>query len=145
MRLAENVYPDVYCSRAGARFLVCFPQFTGRRGGGITSGRISAPRSLFRTAPDCSERRATQARLRPGFRTLRHGPGVVATPMASGGSKEDAGKSGASPAPLPKVLEVHRGKTLVRIAVRIGLSNDRRRAETTNFVLNANHGSREKI
>jgi hypothetical protein len=39
-------------------------------------------------------------------------PGVVATPMTSDASKEDAGKGGASPAPLPKILETDRGKPL---------------------------------
>lgn len=30
--------------------------------------------------------------------------GVVATPMTSGANKEDVGKGGASPAPIPKSL-----------------------------------------
>lgn len=40
-----------------------------------------------------------------GFKSLRRGAGAVVTPMASVASKEDVGKGGASPAPLPKILE----------------------------------------
>jgi hypothetical protein len=72
----------------------------------------TAPTSFFRTTLNYSLRRASQFRLRPGFRTLRNGPRVVATPTALDASKEDTGKGGASPAPLPEVLEADRGKPL---------------------------------
>jgi hypothetical protein len=91
---------------------MCFPEFTGKRGCGITSDRVTALRSFFRTTLEYSGRRATQFRLTPGFRTLRNGPRAVATPTFLDASKEDAGKGGASPAPLPKVLEAYRGKPL---------------------------------
>jgi hypothetical protein len=133
MRPAENVYFDCggFCPMLG--FPVSFPQFTQRRGCGITSGRITSPRSFFRTALDCSERRATQFRRKPGFRTLRYGPGVVATPTALDASKEDVGKGGASPAPLPKVLHVYSGKALLQISAGISASNNRGRAWTGDF------------
>src|SRR5580693_507549 len=114
MKSSENVY----CNRSGycpvLGFLVFFPQFTRRRGCGITTGPITAPHSFFRMPLGRSDRRATQFRRKPGFSTLRYGPGVVATPMALDASKEDVGKGGASPAPLPKVLHVGRGNPLSR-------------------------------
>jgi hypothetical protein len=88
---------------------------------------------LFRMPPGRSDRRATQFRRQPGFRTLRYGPGVVATPTALDASKEDAGKGGASPAPLPKVLHVYRGKALLEISAGISASNNRGRVWTGNF------------
>jgi len=112
MRSAENVFRNRFGTPPMTRFPVCFPQFTGRGGCGITSGRSAVVHSFSRTTLECSGRCATKFRLRPGFKTLRNGPVVVATPMALGASKEDAGKGGASPAPLPKVLHVHRGKPL---------------------------------
>ena len=133
MRPTGNVYSNHcgFCQVPG--FPVSFPQFTRRRGCGITSSRITSPRSFFRTALDCSDRRAIQFRRKPGFRTLRYGPGAVATPTALDASKEDAGKGGASPAPLPKVLHVYRGKTLLEISAGISASNNRGRAWTGNF------------
>jgi hypothetical protein len=62
-----------------------------------------------------------------GLQTLRRGSGVVVTPMTLDASKEDVGKGGASPAPLPKILEAYRGEPcsglqwgFVRGAVAIG-------------------------
>ena len=133
MRPAENVYLNCCGHRRMIGFLASVPQFTRRRGCGITSSRITASHTFFRTAPDRSERRSTQFRLRPGFRTLRYGPGLVATPTALDASKEDAGKGGASPAPLPKVLDVYRGKPLLRISAGTSVSNDRGLATTGEF------------
>ena len=45
---------------------------------------------------------------------LRNGQSAVATPMASGASKEDDGKGRASPASLPKILEAKLGKCWLR-------------------------------
>jgi hypothetical protein len=109
---AENVYSSAGASSRVTQLLVCFPPFTGRRECVITSGRITAPLSFFRTALDGRGRRATQFRRQPGFRTLRYGPGAVATPTALDASKEDVGKGGASPAPLPKVLAIPQGNRL---------------------------------
>jgi hypothetical protein len=104
MRLAENVYH----SRSGGRrltgFPMCFPQFTGKCGCGINSERVTAPSHFFRTTLKYRAWRVSRFRLRPGFRTLRIGLRAVATPTLLRASKEDAGKGGASPAPLPKVL-----------------------------------------
>ena len=112
MRFAENVFRNRFGTPPIAQFPMCFPQFTGRGECGVTSGRSTAAHSFSRTTLECSGRSATKFRLRPGFKTLRNGPVVVATPTAPGASKEDAGKGGASPAPLPKVLGAYRGKPL---------------------------------
>ncbi len=65
---------------------------------------------FFRRAPGCNERRSTNFRLKPGLSILRRGAGAVVTPIAPVASKEDVGKGGASPAPLPEILGVYRGK-----------------------------------
>jgi len=137
MKPAENVYfyRGGLCGVPGS--LASFPQFTQTRGCGITSSRITSPNSFFRTALDRSERRATQFRRKPGFRTLRYGPGLVATPTALDASKEDVGKGGASPAPLPKVLRFHRRKTVVKISAGSSVWNIGGRAKTGNFSANS--------
>jgi hypothetical protein len=88
---------------------------------------------LFSHGSGLQRPRATQFRRKPGFRTLRYGPGVVATPTALDASKEDAGKGGASPAPLPKVLSLNRRNALLKISAGISASNNRGRAWAGNF------------
>ena len=69
----------------------------------------------------CSIAAGSAARLRrkPGFRTLRCGSGVVVIPMTLDAGKEDVGKGGASPVPLPKILESYRDKP--RLGLRMGI------------------------
>jgi hypothetical protein len=68
--------------------------------------------AAFLSSAGCLNAAGSAARLRrkPGFRTLCCGSGVVVTPMTLDASKEDVGKGGASPAPLPKILEGYRDK-----------------------------------
>jgi hypothetical protein len=97
--------------------------------------RIAARHSFFLAR--CLIAAASVARLRRklGFRTLRCGSGVVATPMTLDAGKEDVGKGGASPAPLPKILASYRDKPrsglrrgFVRGAAAIGRGRGNRAA-----------------